>query len=119
MRGLHVFIWGLKAFERDQSSGIDPTAKWAPAWPKAQTLDFSSPTIPECAARRVAPQSHGSSLRPRSLGRDLSRARNWCVERICAEVYATPTPGTTWRAMQRYACLRDRACAVVLARFRS
>ena len=68
---------------------------WRSRLAQAMTLDFSSLGPDGGGGHRTVAPAVVAAVCVRDRWDELSfDEQAWCVERICAEVYATPTPGT-------------------------
>jgi hypothetical protein len=109
---LALLMWGLKVFERDQSSGINPT-EWRSRLAQAMTLDFSSLDQTEVAATSGGPAVVAAVCVRDHWDELSSDEQAWCVERICAEVMRHADTWDQMTRVQRYSMCADRACSSV------
>lgn len=110
---LGVLMWGLKVFERDHSSTIDPT-HWRSRLAQAMTLDVSNLDPMEIAATAGGPAVAGAVC-VRDHWEELSSdEQTWCTERICAEIMRNADNWDQMTRVQRHSMSADRSCASVV-----
>jgi hypothetical protein len=109
---LALLMWALKVFERDHSSGINPT-EWRSRLAQAMTLDFSSLDQTEVAATSGGPAVVAAVCVREHWEELSSNEQAWCVERICAEVMRHADTWDQMTRVQRYSMSADRACSSV------
>ncbi len=107
---LGVLMWGIQAFRRETSK-CDP-AQWAAKLGEAQAM--------ECEAEDEDLSRHAPGLVASVCIRDCwddmtSAQRDWCVDRVCAEVMRHADDADHMERIQNNSMAADRACAFVLA----
>ena len=107
---LGVLMWGIQAFRRETGK-YDP-AQWAAKLAEAQAMD--------CEAEDEDSSRHAPGFVAAVCIRDrwddmTSAQRDWCVDRVCAEVMRHADNADHTERVQNNPMAADRACAFVLA----
>jgi hypothetical protein len=107
---LGVLMWGVRGFGRETGK-YDP-AQWAAKLAEAQAMD--------CEAEDEDSSRHAPGFVAAVCIRDrwddmTSAQRDWCVDRICAEVMRHADEADHTERVQNNPMAADRACAFVLA----
>ena len=107
---LGVLMWGVQGFGRETGK-YDP-AQWAAKLAEAQAMD--------CEAEDEDSSRHAPGFVAAVCIRDrwddmTSAQRDWCVDRVCAEVMRHADEADHTERVQNNPMAADRACAFVLA----
>ena len=107
---LGVLMWGIQAFRRE--TGKYDAAQWAAKLAEAQTMDAEADDEHNT---RHAP-GFVAAVCIRDRWDDMTSAqRDWCVDRVCAEVMRHADDGDHTTRIQNNPMATDRACAFMLA----
>jgi len=107
---LGVLMWGIQAFRREAGK-YDP-AQWAATLAEAQAMDCEGED--EDSSRHAPGFVAAVCIRDR--WDDMTSAhRDWCVDRVCAEVMRHADDADHMERIQNNPMAADRACAFVLA----
>ena len=107
---LGVLMWGIHAFGRETGK-YDP-AQWAAKLAEAQAMDHQAE---DGDSSRHAP-GFVAAVCIRDRWDDMTSAqRDWCVDRVCAEVIRHADDADYAASVQNNPMAADRACAFVLA----
>ena len=104
-----LLMWGVQAFRRETGK-YDP-AQWAAKLSEAQTMDRQA----KDEDSRHAP-GFVAAVCIRDCWNDMTSAqRDWCVDRVCAEVLRHAADADRMERVQNNPMAADRACAFALA----
>ena len=104
---LGVLLWGIQAFRRETGK-YDP-AQWGAKLAEAQAMDCEHEDSSRHAPGFVA------AVCIRDRWDDMTSAqRDWCVDRVCAEVMRHADDADHTERVQNNPMAADRACAFVL-----
>ena len=110
---LGVLMWGVHAFRRETGK-YDP-AQWAAKLSEAQTMDRQA----KDEDSRHAP-GFVAAVCIRDCWNDMTSAqRDWCVDRVCAEVLRHAADANRMERVQNNPMAADRACAFLLVKLLS
>ena len=110
---LGVLMWGVQAFRRETGK-YDP-AQWAAKLSEAQAMDRQA----EDEDSRHAP-GFVAAVCIRDCWNDMTSAqRDWCVDRVCAEVLRHAADADRMERVQNNPMAADRACAFLLVKLLS
>lgn len=108
-----LLMWGMKAFERDADSSIDP-AKWkeslqaAMSWSGLENGEYDPAETAPAFIAAVCVRDHAIELSPEEFG--------WCVNTICAAIEKTANEWGPLAATERHAFEGDIPAANVIAK---